>query len=485
MKKFVLLPALLVITGFYACLKAQCSQSDLNATIKSVTSVPGGCQVTMDLTFTGNFNSGNKFAFVHLWESAPVNNYPTINYTSPPTAAQLATAMSTIVIADPGKSSAALYNQYLPDPSVAVSYSGVGFSKSGSIYTLTNVVINLSTCNQAAIIKGDVWSSQSSDGQVVHCSNQGTITALLNNTVITGFKQCVSPRLLSLTFANTDLVLSESVVPTVYIDNNNNGVIDGGDIDITSSLSPALPNPINLAANSSQSFSGMSYLPYSNQAAYDSKPIIVRSVATAPLASSVTNTKNNIDFLGSCISLPVTFKSFTASRANSVVALKWETASEQNSNGFAVERNNNGAWQQMAFVNSKSLNGSSSSTLSYKYDDMNTSKAVTQYRIRQVDMDAKSTYSEVRIVRESGQMGKTIVYPNPSNNGKVNIVFEQTDFTRDIRLLDISGRLVKAWKNTTSNNIEIDNLAPGMYNLQVIIRETGEQVVNKIVVNSR
>jgi type IX secretion system substrate protein len=366
MKKFLLLTAMLAIAGFGTHLKAQCAQSNLTAIIKSITSVPGGCQVMMDINFTGNFNNGNKFAFIHLWESSPVDHYPNLGYGNPPTAAELANAVTTIVVKNPGSSSAALYNQYLPDTGVPVSYTGVGFSKSGSTYTLTNVVINLTDCNQPVIIKGDVWSSQASDAQVVHCFNRGTITMLLSNSL-----------------------------------------------------------------------------------------------------------------------LPVTFKSFTAGRNNSAVVLKWETASEQNNLGFAIERNTNGAWQQLSFVPSQAAGGNSSNVLSYQYNDPNANKGVSQYRIRQVDIDSRFTYSEVRSVRGEGQIGKTLVYPNPSSNGKVNVVFEETGSVKDVSLVDLSGRVVKQWNAISNNNIEIDNLAPGMYSLRTVLRETGEQSVNKIIVNSR
>jgi len=51
--------------------------------------------------------------------------------------------------------------------------------------------------------------------------------------------------------------------------------------------------------------------------------------------------------------LPVGFKSFTAARNHSNVLLKWETSFEQNSNGFAIERNIRGHWEQVAFVPSQ------------------------------------------------------------------------------------------------------------------------------------
>jgi hypothetical protein len=483
MKKILLLSAILAIVSIGTHLKAQCSGSNLNVTIKSITSTAGGCQVVMDMSFTGDFNNGNKFAFIHLWENAPVNNYPNISYTAAPTAAQLANAVATIVIADPGKPSAALYSQYPPNTSVPVQYTGVGFTKVGTTYSLTNVVINLSTCGQPVTIKGDVWASQADDGQVVHCFNTGTITLLLNNPVVAGFKQCGS-RLLNLSFTNGHATLNESVVIEVFIDNNNSGIIDAGDIDITSLLSPSLPNPLLLAANSSQAFSGMSYAPYSSQPIYDTKPIIVRAVATAPAAASVTINKNNIGFLGSCSSLPVSFKSFTASRNHATVVLKWETATEQNSKAFAIERNVNGTWQQIASVPTLANGGNSQSVLSYSYSDLNAIKGLSQYRIRQSDLDAKYTYSEIRSVRGEGQLGKTIVYPNPSIDGKVSIVLEESAGVRDVSVADVSGRVIRQWRSTSSNTLQVENLVPGLYTLRIVMPATGEQVVSKFIISS-
>src|SRR5258705_1253853 len=268
MKKFLLSCTLLAIASFGTRLMAQCSVADFNVIIKSISSGSGGCQVTMDINFTGDFNAGNKYAFIHLWETSPVNNYPNLNFTNPPTAAQLANAAATIVIADPGKSSASLNSNYPPDPSVPVKYAGVGFSKSGTSYSFTNVVVSVSTCTQPVTLVGDIWASQASNAGVVHCFNTGSITLLLNNPIITGFKQCVTPRLLNLALSNANTTLDETVVATVFIDMNGNGSVDAGDVDITNSLSPALPNPISLPASTSKAYTDMSYLPYSNQAMY-------------------------------------------------------------------------------------------------------------------------------------------------------------------------------------------------------------------------
>ncbi len=187
-----------------------------------------------------------------------------------------------------------------------------------------------------------------------------------------------------------------------------------------------------------------------------------------------------------CLPLPVDFKSFTAARNRSNVLLKWETMTEQNNRGFAIERNTgNNVWQEVAFVPSQVSGGNSSDLLAYQYVDANSSKGVTQYRIRQVDNDNRSKYSQIRSVRGDGQAGKTLVYPNPSNDGRVNIVFEDKDVVRDIAVADMSGRIIKQLKGVSNNSILIDNLSPGMYSIRILSVETGEQVVEKIVVNKR
>jgi hypothetical protein len=188
---------------------------------------------------------------------------------------------------------------------------------------------------------------------------------------------------------------------------------------------------------------------------------------------------------GNEIILPVSFKSFTATRNQTNVLLKWETATELNSNGFAIERNIRGTWEQVAFVSSLATGGNSSEALAYLYVDLNNVKGITQYRIRQVDFDNKSKYSDIRAVRGEGQAGNTIVFPNPSFDGRVSIVFDDASLIRNASLSDMSGRILKQWKGITNNNIQIDNLTPGMYSLKIVVPETGEQSVQKIIVSKR
>lgn len=192
-----------------------------------------------------------------------------------------------------------------------------------------------------------------------------------------------------------------------------------------------------------------------------------------------------VSLTNGCLPLPVALREFTAARNRGIVALKWITSSEQNNKGYAIERNTGNGWQELAFVASQAAGGNSSDELVYQYNDLNNEKGVTQYRLRQVDLDNRSKYSEIRAVRGEGLFTKITVYPNPSYNGKVNIIFDEINVTRDIAVTDMSGRTIKIMKGVTNNNVVIDNLNPGMYSVRVIAVATGEQVVDKIVVNKR
>lgn len=190
-----------------------------------------------------------------------------------------------------------------------------------------------------------------------------------------------------------------------------------------------------------------------------------------------------------CSTLPVDMGPFTAKRSTAVaenVTLSWTTLTEINNSGFHVEINrgtNN--WQSIAFVPSKAMDGNSSSEIHYTYTDYNTSRTVSQYRLRQVDRDGRMKYSEIRSVRGLDQKSGMIVYPNPTNDGKINVVFDESNVIRDISVQDMSGRIVKQINGVSVNSIQIDNLVAGMYTLRVIARGTGEQTVQKIVVNKR
>jgi hypothetical protein len=170
-----------------------------------------------------------------------------------------------------------------------------------------------------------------------------------------------------------------------------------------------------------------------------------RTYLSATIKYECSNLVRNCPLDGSeQIPLPVHFKSFNASRTTtSNISITWTTASEQNNRGFNVQKNVGSGWKTVAFVFSQTEDGNSYSDLSYSFKDVNNEKGITQYRIQQVDMDNRVAYTDIRAIRGEATNSKIVVYPNPSVDGKVNVVFEDNT-VRDIQVNDMQGKVIKS-----------------------------------------
>jgi hypothetical protein len=181
--------------------------------------------------------------------------------------------------------------------------------------------------------------------------------------------------------------------------------------------------------------------------------------------------------------LPADIFSFEAERKRSLVVLKWVTVTEKNNIGFSVERYNGSDWQEIGWVPTQAPGGNSVNILHYIYTDINDARGVSQYRLRQVNLDGQSKFTQIRLVNSANEPEKIVVYPNPSNDGSVNISFGQSGFARNISVIDITGKYVKQFNNTTESSVRVDNLLPGIYSVRIINVETGEQGMEKFVIN--
>lgn len=147
--------------------------------------------------------------------------------------------------------------------------------------------------------------------------------------------------------------------------------------------------------------------------------------------------------------LPVTLLSFYGSIINQNQAgLKWQTANESNNSYFDVERSLDGkTFSKVGSVASLAVNGNSSQILGYAYaDDLSGLNGLVYYRLKQVDKDGQSTYSNI-ITLNFGGLAKesAMVFPNPTNNNNNNINLKiqlATDQHIQVSITNILGVLV-------------------------------------------
>jgi hypothetical protein len=183
--------------------------------------------------------------------------------------------------------------------------------------------------------------------------------------------------------------------------------------------------------------------------------------------------------------LPVTLSSFTASRNRNNVQLKWETATEINNAGFEVYRNvDNAGFKKIGYVETKAVDGNSNLKMSYEFTDVNASKGVTLYQLRQMDRQGKFSVSEIKSVRGEGATFSVTAFPIPSTTGNLSVSVSGLQ-SYDVYVTDMNGRIIKEYKRPSTDNVKISNLQSGMYIVKVVDLKTGEQSSEKIIVNRR
>jgi len=468
---------------------AQCDLQNVVINITGSNQLGTDCSVDFNMSFRLKNNGGNKTVVIQAWKES---QYPAFWGTActgnrSPKAADLRLngtgELPVLNIAFDISTQTVINSISYPGGGVTLG-SGytvqVGALDAQGYYPITlnnlNAVFPNQQCGTGVTLRADVWSSQASLNSqwTPHCIICNNVFAF-NYPVVSAQLNCLVPRGYFVRIQNINTLQTVVSSWKAYMDMDNDAVLDPTD-PLVDDQSGTLHTITPGTAYSS------GFIPYTNNttAPYLNKNLIIE-VTTEGLANKQYALAGN-----SCVTLPVDFRSFTASRTKENVNLRWETSTEQNSAAFVVERMvGQSGWQTIVVIPSKATGGNSNELLTYTYTDLNNFQGISQYRIRQVDKDNLSRYSEVKAIRGEAQPMKLTVYPNPSDNGKVNVVFAGPAMPREVTLCDLSGRVVRKFPNVTNTNLEIDNLATGFYSLRVFAPESGEQNVTKLIVNRK
>ena len=179
--------------------------------------------------------------------------------------------------------------------------------------------------------------------------------------------------------------------------------------------------------------------------------------------------------------LPVEWGNFEAKPIDNTVRLDWTTINEQNSTGFYVERSADGRiFQDLQFVASA---GNSNQTQAYFHLDTRPLLGRSYYRLRQVDEDRTTSFSEIREVMFSSDVPTWGVFPNPVGTDGVVVIdnLQVGDIFETIDLLSVTGQLIERFSLSTVNQdimiqLPTERMPAGIYLLR---RSNGE--VRKIV----
>lgn len=168
--------------------------------------------------------------------------------------------------------------------------------------------------------------------------------------------------------------------------------------------------------------------------------------------------------------LPVKYSSFDAQVTGSTVKLLWDTESEINNSHFEIECSFDGInFKQIGVVNAGASTGNNSKSYNYTDNSIKTD-VVVYYRLKQVDLDGRYTYSNILAVRLTSLSNVQMqVMPNPFAES-LTVRFEATeDATAQMQIVNTQGQLVILQSTGVvkgNNSIQVlglAKLAPGTY----------------------
>lgn len=521
MKKFLLLFFGIAFSLNY--LYAQCSVNQVFLSNVVQTQNGPNVDVTMDLQFTASTNGGNKQVFFHVWKesqypAATMHPNPfncTGNQSVAPAPAKSNSGQNLIDILDnaflnfgfnvnaistfPTFSTVGItanYNAY--DASVVLNSIGATISKEAAGTDIDIIRIKNLTFTIPNYIVGDFlqvrafnWATNGTGGKP-QCWGCGQVFTI-GDPVISGSIACAQPG--GATQPRYNLFIDSK-----YDDLATLGIqtISGKYVLYADLLADGLSNDDLLIKDTVYFTTSTSGVPFGFNSRYSvfnepfdyvfsngdpnsSKPVLAKVIVTtigylgAGAVGSLTN---------QCGVLPVSFKSFNATQRSNKAVLTWETDQENNNDGFEIERRSagNSQYQKIGFVDSKAPGGNGAA-FSYSFDDnQSLAKGVTYYRLRQVDLDGKATYSEVKAVRTgNGGLLTISIYPNPSR-GVANVTIPESAGKMDVSLDDYTGKSVQRWSGISVRNLQINNMRPGIYMLRINFRESGETITERIIV---
>jgi hypothetical protein len=175
----------------------------------------------------------------------------------------------------------------------------------------------------------------------------------------------------------------------------------------------------------------------------------------------ILDVTTSIDFISV---VPVELLSFTATaQDNRTNLLTWQTASEENNEGFDIERSADGKnWETLGFVKG---NGTTVEVFNYNFIDKNPINGINYYRLKQMDFDGQFEYSKIVNVNLFSTNNAITIYPNPVRD---ELTVTNTENIENVVIYNALGQVVKQFAvNAEQLQINVSDLQEGIYTLRL------------------
>lgn len=174
------------------------------------------------------------------------------------------------------------------------------------------------------------------------------------------------------------------------------------------------------------------------------------------------------------LTLPVELLDFSGNYSDNNIILNWQTASENNTKEFIIERSLNGV--DFNEIGTKNAVGFSNQTNQYSFTDkdINKNQTVYYYRLKTIDFDGSYKHSKIIAISvHQLNYNSIVIYPNPTNSELYFKINSSTNKNILIQLLDNNAKVFYQNKIKITEGIsihqlnEINYLSKGIYIMQI------------------
>jgi len=166
----------------------------------------------------------------------------------------------------------------------------------------------------------------------------------------------------------------------------------------------------------------------------------------------------------SSLTLPVTWGAINTSLLQGAVKLRWQTLSEQNNKHFIVQRSDDAVnFRDIATIVSQSVSSYDVADRVYEFIDNNPGTGRNFYRLVQVDIDDRRSFSIVVNIDNPHENVSLSLYPNPV---KETVFIRGGSASRfEYSILNSVGHVIMQG-NTATRSIDVSRLQSGLFILK-------------------
>jgi hypothetical protein len=164
--------------------------------------------------------------------------------------------------------------------------------------------------------------------------------------------------------------------------------------------------------------------------------------------------------------LPITLSSFTANaNRNNTVQLKWVTASEYNNDRFEIEHSTDGSNFSLIGTVKGKLKSTELSEYTFNHEQANA--GINYYRLKQIDVDGTSTYSD--LVAASLKSKEITINNYALRDGQISFAIETPSIVdAQLQIIDITGKVIatenkKLQVGINTFDMYVTELSTGIY----------------------